>query len=639
MELEALQSSDPIIHHQTQGSVQVANISLTENLPENNEYIKAYLADQAFHQQILNPPVMIESVQNYYPEVRQEPTGAPLVPQGTPFIVSHVPVTVHEAPSAAPIINSEVQMAAPTETYAPAASAVLISTQPMDQVIVPQDSVAPVPVVTESNIITEEPMGQVSVDPEANEPKEPVVETSIPVAEEATPVPLPELPTHVESEEKMDAVDLSQRSTTDAPEVQQEVPEDQRDTVPVEEAPSKAPVAEPEVIEKLDVVKPEEVQVSGKEEPVVTDEKNQLEEDKGDGRGKEVPVESSGSPEPGVKETVAATVDKKTEENDIKETRRESDDKKDEGSQKKKRRWGKSGSMSGATGVNTDQLKGLLGPNNLKVSETKGRDVNDGSAQGKGGQADSLIETSIQISTPIISSAGSGSQSTPGVDSEKREVRVVRKSAADEDKVIPDVTAVNGNKDEEAPQVKEATPPRNPPANFLFIRNLTRPFTLNQLQELLKTHGAVVADQFWIDRIKSKCIVSYETVDDAQKARDALHGLRWPEANPKTLNVDFSSEDELASHRNTEKAPPVTPATPIPAPTPEPSSKDKYDVVIRKTSNDVSAKRSVREWDKDKLKEPSPPRKRGRSPRDGDKEKVDENQVVNDAPENKKGES
>lgn len=44
-------------------------------------------------------------------------------------------------------------------------------------------------------------------------------------------------------------------------------------------------------------------------------------------------------------------------------------------------------------------------------------------------------------------------------------------------------------------------------SKILFIQNLVRPFTLNQLKDLLKQSGKIVEEYFWIDKIKSKCFV------------------------------------------------------------------------------------------------------------------------------------
>lgn len=39
-----------------------------------------------------------------------------------------------------------------------------------------------------------------------------------------------------------------------------------------------------------------------------------------------------------------------------------------------------------------------------------------------------------------------------------------------------------------------------------MIRQLTRPYTVKQLQQLLSTFGTIVEGGFWIDNIKSTCI-------------------------------------------------------------------------------------------------------------------------------------
>jgi hypothetical protein len=55
--------------------------------------------------------------------------------------------------------------------------------------------------------------------------------------------------------------------------------------------------------------------------------------------------------------------------------------------------------------------------------------------------------------------------------------------------------------------VKSPSPPASKPTNILLIKNLVRPFTLNQIKELLSRTGTIVENGFWMDRIKSKCIV------------------------------------------------------------------------------------------------------------------------------------
>lgn len=55
------------------------------------------------------------------------------------------------------------------------------------------------------------------------------------------------------------------------------------------------------------------------------------------------------------------------------------------------------------------------------------------------------------------------------------------------------------------------TVPKSHVSNILFITNLVRPFTVLQLKGLLARTGKIVENGFWIDKIKSKCYVKYET--------------------------------------------------------------------------------------------------------------------------------
>lgn len=67
---------------------------------------------------------------------------------------------------------------------------------------------------------------------------------------------------------------------------------------------------------------------------------------------------------------------------------------------------------------------------------------------------------------------------------------------------------------------RSPSPSRHPESEVLHVRNLVRPFTLNQLKELLGKHGTLAEDGFWIDKIKSHC---YAVVRSVRKK--ALHAL------------------------------------------------------------------------------------------------------------------
>lgn len=57
------------------------------------------------------------------------------------------------------------------------------------------------------------------------------------------------------------------------------------------------------------------------------------------------------------------------------------------------------------------------------------------------------------------------------------------------------------------PSSKPAIPAaKNPVSKVVFVMNLVRPFTINQLRELLQRTGRLVESGFWIDNIKSRCI-------------------------------------------------------------------------------------------------------------------------------------
>ncbi|XP_075175532.1 apoptotic chromatin condensation inducer in the nucleus isoform X7 [Anomaloglossus baeobatrachus] len=96
---------------------------------------------------------------------------------------------------------------------------------------------------------------------------------------------------------------------------------------------------------------------------------------------------------------------------------------------------------------------------------------------------------------------------------------------------------------------QQPSPPRRKPSCIVHICNLVRPFTLGQLKELLSRTGTIVEDHFWIDKIKSHCYVTYSTLEEAITTRNSLHGVRWPQSNPKFLSADFAEQDELDFHR------------------------------------------------------------------------------------------
>ncbi|KAL1764047.1 apoptotic chromatin condensation inducer in the nucleus isoform X4 [Sigmodon hispidus] len=142
------------------------------------------------------------------------------------------------------------------------------------------------------------------------------------------------------------------------------------------------------------------------------------------------------------------------------------------------------------------------------------------------------------------------------------------------------------------------SPPRGKISNIVHISNLVRPFTLGQLKELL-----------------------------------ALHGVKWPQSNPKFLCADYAEQDELDYHRGLladrpneakseeQGAPrPLHPPPPPPVqPPPHPGAEQReQERAVREQWAEREREmerrertRSEREWDRDKVREG--PRSRSRS--------------------------
>lgn len=165
---------------------------------------------------------------------------------------------------------------------------------------------------------------------------------------------------------------------------------------------------------------------------------------------------------------------------------------------------------------------------------------------------------SVTVNAEISEIKSAPSSATPTI---KRELIVFRSNSQNDkegvDKIEPPAkmartlgrrTSANANNS--APVKITPSPARHPPSRIVHLRNLVRPFTLNQLKELLSKTGTLIEGGFWIDKIKSKCYVTYETEEQAVNTRQALHGTQWPSSNPKILSVDFATQDELDFHRN-----------------------------------------------------------------------------------------
>lgn len=263
----------------------------------------------------------------------------------------------------------------------------------------------------------------------------------------------------------------------------------------------------------------------------------------------------------------------------------------DEAKAKPKRKWGSGSERQISRGISSSQLNSLL-PKTEKVSVGSQEESQTGDAAAEN------ITMSGKFSRAANGSLGS-TQRLPADQPDPAEAPVEQKP-------------VNGQSGigEVVPVSDEVAAARNPVSHVLFVENLTRPFTLPALHSLLKSFGSIDTGKFWIDKIKSMCLVAYASAEEAEAARKGLCGTRWPSSNPKTLVADFSTEEEIVQRKAEAEKPVVQPAAPV-----RPAS-DKYDITIRKTFADEkdASDKPVRDWDRDKLSTPPPSKRSRRSP-------------------------
>jgi hypothetical protein len=78
---------------------------------------------------------------------------------------------------------------------------------------------------------------------------------------------------------------------------------------------------------------------------------------------------------------------------------------------------------------------------------------------------------------------------------------------------------------DEPVRIKDVTVTREPASPIVFIRGLTRPFTLTQLKELLGRYGTFVDGEFWLDKIKSQCFVTVRRSCRSRPLHDACRSF------------------------------------------------------------------------------------------------------------------
>ncbi|CAF0749508.1 unnamed protein product [Adineta steineri] len=133
---------------------------------------------------------------------------------------------------------------------------------------------------------------------------------------------------------------------------------------------------------------------------------------------------------------------------------------------------------------------------------------------------------------------------------------------------------------DEPVRIKHANTMQGLPSQILYISGLTRPFSVFQLKGLLQRYGTLIDNEFWLDKIKSQCFVTYSTLEEAEHAYKELDGCRWPSTNPRTLSVRFGRQDELEFSKIHDLPP-------------DQMSIDSVDRLMQEKTNKISSNRSI----------------------------------------------
>ncbi|PAV78258.1 hypothetical protein WR25_17657 [Diploscapter pachys] len=96
---------------------------------------------------------------------------------------------------------------------------------------------------------------------------------------------------------------------------------------------------------------------------------------------------------------------------------------------------------------------------------------------------------------------------------------------------------------------RKISPSRYPESEIVHIRGLVRPFTEGQLRSAISANDKRTIVDFWIDKVKSHCLAKMSSAEEAREVRLALHNSHWPESNPKTLTVQFDTQDNMERHK------------------------------------------------------------------------------------------
>nr|CAX82476.1 DNA-binding SAP,domain-containing protein [Schistosoma japonicum] len=149
--------------------------------------------------------------------------------------------------------------------------------------------------------------------------------------------------------------------------------------------------------------------------------------------------------------------------------------------------------------------------------------------------------TSASVNNPLTQSTDPATTTT-GVQLNSPQSSTVTKKSPPPKRKGPKETKAVGYLVEPPERIEPMQPAKHPQTDIVYIRFLVRPFTAEQLRQMIVTHFGPVTD-LWLDKIKSSSLIRLQTVEYATKCRDGLDGSRWPSMNPRVLRCEYASID------------------------------------------------------------------------------------------------
>lgn len=168
----------------------------------------------------------------------------------------------------------------------------------------------------------------------------------------------------------------------------------------------------------------------------------------------------------------------------------------------RKRRWGSRPKLSSQKSItiSTDILKEI-------IPDVKPAEFDEVIEEKK----HKRVEVPDRIDRPVLPKIVIDNTENVEIAKEHKSEERDKENVKAKDSSLASMRKISIVKDNDSIIARPPSPPKHKQSNILYITNLVRPFTLPQLKNLLQRTGRIEENGFWIDRIKSKCFVKYET--------------------------------------------------------------------------------------------------------------------------------